>query len=226
MITVCHRRLFHVTRAACIIGLFTITSTGCHNLRAMANNMTNGMCPPGMLDPALSQANNMQYGYQQQQYGQQVTPSYTQPAPIPTGSGMGTGNAGENCLAPPPQPFGATVESGQQSGETLKAIVGMAERLQLANDENVQLRKDLLHLQDEQQRHQEVAGKATEFADRLRSDNTRLKSDLTAWEDRLHQLEAMVESRESNQATALVDIDNQLDQLIAAYESDMDGLDR
>lgn len=118
--------------------------------------------------------------------------------------------------APPTPPTSSLTEK-----DAKEAIMEVVERLQEMTDENTKLREKLTKVQEEKRKKTELALKATQFAERLRSDNMQLQSDLKIWEDRIGQLEDVFAKRQTQQEDVLVDIESQLDQLITEYETDL-----
>ena len=216
--------------ATILVGVFLCASTGCQRIFTMPNSM----CPPQYL-----QGQNMARSQNQLPPRQQVhhPPSQGFATVSPGVSPAIADNYAKSVersqqlpsvppdnypdSGPPTPP--ALAENGGKAedlGMSVSAIMTIVEKLHVAKDENAKLREKLAKTQEEKLQKEKLALKATEFAERLRSDNMQLQSDLKTWEDRIGQLEDLFAQRQTQQEDVLIDIEGQLERLITEYETD------
>ena len=231
-------RLWRTVGLMALIGLLTLNA-GCRRIFTMSNSM----CPPQIMS-GQTQVQNAQafmpvtQGYMQQQPAagyvqpnviqpnvphyaamQQASQQLAQTVPVPTDD-----RPTDSMPPTPPSVLSSktsTDADAKKSGDfSMSAMVEVVGKLKETKEENARLREKLTEVQEDNRRKEKLAKKATEFAERLRNDNVQLKSDLQTWEERLLQLETLFETRQSRQEDVLVDIETQLEDLIAEYESD------
>lgn len=219
-------------RAICVTltcGILLGTSTGCQRIFTMPNSM----CPPQRLtgqNVAQSQLPPLQNVQHPSSQGFATVSPGVSPSVVDSYSKSIERQSQLPSVppdnfqdyGPPIPPAFAQNGSGKAEdlGMSVSAIMTIVEKLHVAQDENAKLREKLAKTQAEKQQKEKLALKATEFAERLRSDNMQLQSDLKAWEDRIGQLEDLFAQRQTQQEDVLIDIEGQLEQLITEYESE------